>query len=115
MPDNLAEDPFFIQLTSSYSESEIAEIKQYLEEWMVGTYINVAHNVLDHAVRKQVDPLRYLRKAHNFSTRRAQRVPPKGYRADDSAVYRKGDEYLIVRLDGFGMEKIVTYGVNDHE
>lgn len=113
MLDNLAEDPFFIQLTSSYSESEIAEIKQYLEEWAAGTYINVAHNVIDHAARKQVDPLRYLRKAHNFNKKRAQRVPPGGYRSDNSAVYRKGDEYLIVRLDEFGAEKIVTYGVND--
>lgn len=115
MSDDLAEDSFFIQLTSSYSESEIAEIRQYLEEWAVGIYINVAHNVLDHAARKQIDPLRYLRKAHNFNKKRAQRVPPGGYRADNSAVYCKEDEYLIVRLDEFGTEKIVTYGVNNYD
>ncbi len=26
----------------------------------------------------------------------------------------KGNEYLIVRPDNFGVEKIVTYGVNDY-
>jgi len=31
-----------------------------------------------------------------------------GYRVDGSAVYRKGNKYLIVRLDQFGSEKIVT-------
>lgn len=36
-----------------------------------------------------------------------------GYRRDGSAVYRKANEYLIVRPDKFGTEKIVTYGVND--
>ncbi len=40
-------------------------------------------------------------------------VPKKGYRWDDSAVYRKGKEYLIVRPNQFGTEKIVTYGVNN--
>ena len=35
----------------------------------------------------------------------------QNYTEDDSAVYRKNDEYLIVRIDS-GIEKIVTYGVN---
>ncbi len=64
-------------------------------------------------MRKEYDRLKYLRKAHNFSKRNATRVPKAGFRSDGSAVYRKGLEYLIVRLDRFGVEKIVTYGVND--
>jgi hypothetical protein len=40
-------------------------------------------------------------------------VPKRGYRSDGTAVYRQGNEYLIVRLDRFGSEKTVTYGVND--
>jgi hypothetical protein len=73
----------------------------------------VAQSILDHASRKEFDPLRYLRKAHNFNKKGAVRVPKTGYRRDGSAVYRKGNEYLIVRPDRFGVEKIVTYGVND--
>ena len=56
-----------------------------------------------------------LRKAHSFNKKRAVRVPKTGYRQDGSAVYRKGNEYLIVRSDNFGVEKIVTYGVNDDD
>jgi hypothetical protein len=106
-------DPFFSQLCEDYTEAEITEIQQYLSEWTAGTYISIAHNILDHAARKQMNPLRYLRKAHQFNKKRAQRVPKTGYRADGSAVYRQGNEYLIVRLDQFGSEKAVTYGVND--
>ncbi|WP_228021923.1 hypothetical protein [Vasconcelosia minhoensis] len=84
-----------------------------MEAWTAGTYVSIAHSVLDHAARKQVDPLRYLRQAHSFNRKRAQRVPKTGYRADGSAVYRKESDYLIVRLDQFGSEKIVTYGTND--
>lgn len=113
MPDELTENPFFIQLCEGYTEEEIAEIQRYLEEFTAGTYISVSHSILDHATRKQLDPLRYLRKAHIFNKKRAQRVPKTGYRIDGSAVYRKGNEYLIVRLNRFGSEKIVTYGVND--
>ena len=73
MPDELP-DAFFIQLCEGYTEAETAEIQQYIEEWAVGTYINVAHSVLDHATRKQIDPLRYLRKAHTFNKKRAHVV-----------------------------------------
>jgi len=113
MPDELPDNSFFIQLCKGYTEVETAEIQQYIEEWAAGTYISVAHSILDHATRKQIDPLRYLRKAHTFNKKRAQRVPKTGYRLDKSAVDRKGSEYLIVRLDQFGSEKIVTYGIND--
>jgi hypothetical protein len=113
MPDETIEDPFFTQLCEGYTDSEIVEIQQYREEWDTGTYISTAHSILDHAARKQLDPLRYLRKANTFNKKRAERVPKRGYRVDGSAVYRKGNEYLIVRPDRFGSEKIVTYGVND--
>ncbi len=43
----------------------------------------------------------------------ATRIPRSGYRQDRSAVYRKGNEFLIVHPDVFGMDKIVTYGINE--
>lgn len=55
----------------------------------------------------------YLRKAHNFNKKETVRVPKTGYRRDGSAIYREGNEYLIVRFDRFGVEKIVIYGVNN--
>jgi hypothetical protein len=113
MPDESPVDPFLAQLCEGYSETEVAEIKQYITEWDASTYMSVAQSILDHASRKEFDPLRYLRKAHNFNKKGAVRVPKTGYRRDGSAVYRKGNEYLIVRPDRFGVEKIVTYGVND--
>jgi hypothetical protein len=113
MQDDPPIDPFLAQLCEGYTETEVAEIEQYIAEWDASTYISVTQSILDHASRKQFDPLRYLRKAHNFNKKGAVRVPKTGYRRDGSAVYRKGNEYLIVRPDRFGVEKIVTYGVND--
>jgi hypothetical protein len=95
MPNEPASDPYLEQLVEGYTATEIAEIQQYLVEWEAGTYGSVAQSVLDHAERKGVEPLKYLRKAHNFSRRGAVRVPRTGYRADGSAAYRKGDEFLI--------------------
>ncbi|RCJ33321.1 hypothetical protein A6769_25430 [Nostoc punctiforme NIES-2108] len=106
-------DEFLIELLESYTSAEAAEIQQYLSEWDTATYTSVSQSILDHANRKGIDPLRYLRKAHNFNKKGAIRVPKTGYRGDSSAVYRKGNEYLIVRPDQYGTEKIVTYGVND--
>jgi hypothetical protein len=106
-------DPFLIQLLEGYTLTEVAEIEKYLTEWDAATYSSVAQSILDHAARKEIDPLKYLRKAHNFNKKGAIRVPKTGYRGDSSAVYRKGNEYLIVRPDNYGSEKIVTYGVND--
>ena len=111
--DDLSNDPFFLQICNGLSEAEITEVRRYIEDWVAGSYTSKAHNVVNHSVRKQMNPLRYLRKAHNFSKRRARRVPKNGCRADGSAVYRKENEYLIVRLDRSGVEKIVTYGLND--
>ena len=105
-------DPFLEQLCQKYNNEEINEINIYLSEWSAASYLTIAHNILDHAQRKQIDPLKLLRKAHNFNKKRAIRIPAKGYRPDQSAVYRKNNEYLIVRLDPSGIEKIVTYGVN---
>ncbi|MBW4678623.1 MAG: hypothetical protein KME19_00725 [Microcoleus vaginatus WJT46-NPBG5] len=113
MSDELPVDPFLAQLCEGYTEAEVGEIKQYMAEWDASTYISVAQSILDHASRKELEPLRYMRKAHNFNKKGAVRVPKIGYRRDASAVYRKGNEYLIVRPDRFGVEKIVTYGVND--
>ncbi len=113
MPDEPPVDPFLAQLCEGYTEAEVAEIEQYMAEWDASTYLSVGQSILDHASRKGFDPLRYLRKAHNFNKKRAVRVPKTEYRRDGSAVYRKGNEYLIVRPDQFGVEKIVTYGVND--
>ncbi len=113
MPDEPPVDLFLTQLCEGYTEAEVTEIEQYMAEWDASTYISVAQSVLDHASRKEFDPLNYLRKAYNFNNKRAVRVPKTGYRRDGSAVYRKGNEYLIVRPNQFGVEKIVTYGVNN--
>ncbi|MBD2503706.1 hypothetical protein [Anabaena azotica] len=113
MQEKPTSDPFLIQLLEGYSLAEAAEIQKYINEWDAGTYISVSQSILDHAARKNIDPLKYLRKAHNFNKKGATRVPKIGYRGDVSAVYRKGNEYLIVRPDQYGNEKIVTYGVND--
>lgn len=113
MKDEPAVNPELNQLFERYTDAERVELQQYLTEWEAGTYSNVAQSVLDHAERKGFDPLRYLRKAHNFSRKGAVRVPRTGYRQDESAVYRKGNEFLIVRPDQYGVEKIVTYGINE--
>ncbi len=113
MSDDPSTDPYLDVLLKGYGDAEISELQQYLLEWEVGTYNSVAHSIIHHAERKRFDPLKYLRKAHNFSKKGAKRVPKSGYRSDGSAVYRKEDEFLIVRSDQYGAEKIVTYGVNE--
>ena len=60
------DDPFLEKLCQNCTEKEIIEIKSYLSEWSAATYLSIAHNILDHADRKQIDPLKLLRKAHNF-------------------------------------------------
>jgi len=105
-------DPFLEKLCQNCTEKEIIEIKSYLSEWSAATYLSIAHNILDHADRKQIDPLKLLLNPNNYKKKPATRIPPKDYRQDQSAVYRKNNEYLIVRLDPSGIEKIVTYGVN---
>jgi hypothetical protein len=75
-------DRFLDKLCQNYTEEEITEIKTYLSEWSAASYLSIANNILDHAQRKQIDPLKLLRKAHNFNLKRAIRIPPKGYRPD---------------------------------
>lgn len=111
--DESSTDPFFSELTQGYSDEEIAETQKYLIDWDAPSYLSVCHNILDHAQRKNLNPLKFLRKAHNFQKKGATRIPKRGYRWDSSAVYRKGNEYLIVRPNQFGIEKIVTYGINN--
>jgi len=106
-------DPYLTQILEGYTDNEVTEIYNYLYDWDAGTYSSVAHSVLDHAQRKGFTLLRYLRKAHNFNKKGSIRVPRSGYRQDGSAVYRKGTEFLIMRLDQYGIEKIVTYGTNE--
>ncbi|MBH8560996.1 hypothetical protein I8748_02180 [Nostoc sp. CENA67] len=113
MQDEPTQDPFLEKLCQGYTKDEVTVIKQYLADWDASTYISVSQSILDHASRKEFDPLKYLRKADNFYKKRGVRVPKTGYRSDGSAVDRKGNEYLIVRSDKSGIEKIVTYGVND--
>jgi redox-sensitive bicupin YhaK (pirin superfamily) len=103
-------DIYFTQLCEPYSETDRQEIERYLSDWSAGTYTSSAHSVLDHAMRKGIEPLKYLRQAHNFNRKRAKRVPPTGYRRDSSAVYRKEGEYLIVHPDSSGAEKVVSFG-----
>lgn len=113
MPDDSSSDPYLSELLQDYRDTEVSELQKYLLEWDAGTYDSVAHSVIHHAERKQFDPLKYLRKAHNFSKKGAKRVPKSGYWSDGSVVYRKENEFLIVRQDQYGGEKIVTYGINE--
>ncbi|MEE3718541.1 hypothetical protein V2H45_17515 [Tumidithrix elongata RA019] len=106
-------DPYLAEILDEYNDTEVTELLKYLDEWDAGTYSSVAQSILDHAKRKGFTVLRYLRKAHNFSKKGSMRVPRSGYRQDGSAIYRKGTEFLIVRLDQYGLEKIVTYGINE--
>ena len=113
MQDESSIDPYLAQILEGHTDTEIAELLNYLREWEAGTYSSIAQSLLDHAQRKGFPILRYLRKAHNFNRKGSIRVPRSGYRQDDSAVYRKGTEFLIVRPDQYGIEKIVTYGTNE--
>jgi hypothetical protein len=51
-------DPFLEKLCQNCTEKEIIEIKSYLPEWSAATYLSLAHNILDHADRKHIDPLK---------------------------------------------------------
>ncbi|MBD2539011.1 hypothetical protein [Coleofasciculus sp. FACHB-SPT36] len=113
MLDESLVDPFLAQLCEGYTKAEVAEIEQNIADWDASTYISVAQSILDHASRKEFNPLRYIRKKYTFNNKGAVRVPKTGYRRDGSAVYRQVNEYLIIRSGRFGIEKIVSYGVNN--
>ena len=110
MDDSTSQDPYFEQLCAPYNKDEALEIERYLSIWSAGTYVSPAHSVLDHAERKDAEPLQYLRQAYSFNRKRAKRIPPKGYRLDGSAIYRKEGRYMIVRPDQYGIEKVVSFG-----
>jgi hypothetical protein len=57
MLDESPVDPFWVRLCAKYSEAEITEIEQYLTEWDASTYTSVAHSVVDHALRKNIEYL----------------------------------------------------------
>lgn len=109
----LRADAYWNQLVEGYTDVEVSEIEQHLLEWDAGTYRSVVHSVINHAERKQFDRLRYLRKASNFNKKGAKRVPKSGCRPDGTVAYRKGNEFLIMRLNQEGIERIVTYGINE--
>jgi hypothetical protein len=98
-------DPYETLLFQNYTEAEIQEIRDLMDEWAAASYTSIAHSIFDHADRHgfQSDPLRYLRKAHRFNRKRAQKKPL----SDGSTRWHKGIEFLIER-DG----KIVSYGEN---
>lgn len=70
-------DPFLERFCQNYTKSQIQEIETYLTEWSAASYLTIAHTVLDHAQRKQIDPLKLLRKAHNFNKKEQFAFPPK--------------------------------------
>jgi hypothetical protein len=113
MEDDFSEDPYFAQVAEKYTPAEINELQRYLAEWATGTYSSALQSVVDHAERKGFDLLKYLRRAHNFNKRGAIRKPRTGYRQDGSVIYRKGDQFLILRPDQYGIEKIVSYGTEE--
>ncbi len=99
-------DPFLQQLLEGYMVTEIKEIQQYINDWDAATYNSISQNILDHSVRKEIEPLKYLRKANNFSKKGASRIPKTGYRGDGSAVYRKGNRHLRKRCRDVPVERL---------
>lgn len=100
------------QIFAEYTDEEIREIRELMILWSAGTYSSVAESIIDHAERKDYENnyLEYLRDAAKFDKTKARRIPPVGFRDDDTVRWEnlKTGEYLI--LDNFG--KIRTYGNN---
>jgi hypothetical protein len=80
--------------------------------WNTGTYSSIAESIIDHTYRKGYENefLEYLRAAANFDKIKARKIPPIGFRDDDTVKWEnlKTGEYLIE--DNLG--KIRTYGIN---
>ncbi len=90
----------------SYSEQQVREIQQRMQNWTQATYDSVAHSIIDHTFRHGYNDnyLEYLRRADSFNRRGAQ----KSNLDWQTVRYNKGNgEFLIVRNG-----KIVSYGVN---
>ncbi len=98
------------QIFANRTQDEIEEIQTLMMLWSSGTYDKVIESVLDHAERKGYDLLDYLRSAANFNKNKAVRIPPLGFRDDDTVRWenKRTGEFLIE--DNLG--KIRTYGVN---
>ncbi len=100
------------QIFAQYTEEEITKIQKLMRLWSAGTYSSVAESIIDHAYRKDYEDnyLEYLQDAANFDKRKARRIPPIGFRDDDTVRWEnlKTGEYLIE--DNLG--QIRTYGIN---
>jgi hypothetical protein len=98
------------QLFEGYTQDEIDEMQELMQQWSPATYADVAASILDHSFRKDFDPLDYLRRASRFDKSKAVRIPPLGS-SDAGTVrweIRKTGEYRIESPEG----KFVTYGFN---
>lgn len=100
------------QIFTKYTEEEIKEIQQLMRLWSAGTYSSVAESIIDHTYRKDYEDnyLEYLRDSAKFDKTKARRIPPLGFRDDDTVRWEnlQTGEYLI--QDNLG--KIRTYGIN---
>jgi hypothetical protein len=100
------------QIFVEYTEKEIKEIQQLMTLWSAGTYSSVAESIIDHTYRKDYEDnyLEYLRDSAKFDKTKARRIPPVGFRDDDTVRWEnlQTGEYLI--QDNLG--KIRTYGTN---
>lgn len=100
------------QLYAKYTQTEIEELQKLIKLWSPGTYFSVAESIIDHTYRKGYNDnfLEYLQDAAKFDKNQAVRIPPLGYRDDDTVRWeiKQTGEYLIE--DNLG--KIRTYGVN---
>lgn len=99
------------QLFEGYTQDEIDEMQELMQQWSPATYADVAASVLDHSFRKNFDPLDYLRNASRFDKSRAIRIPRTGFSEMDTVRWeiRSTGEYVIEMPEG----KIVTYGFNE--
>jgi len=98
------------QLFEGYTQDEIDEMQELMQQWSPATYADVAASILDHSFRKDFDSLDYLRRASRFDKSKSVRIPPLGYSNVGTVRWeiRKTGEYRIESPEG----KIVTYGFN---
>ncbi|NER20071.1 MAG: hypothetical protein F6J86_39195 [Symploca sp. SIO1B1] len=99
------------ELFEGYTQGEIEEIQELMQQWSPATYADVAASILDHAFRKDFEPLDYLRRASRFDKPKAIRIPRLGSSEMGTVRWeiKSTGEYLIETPEG----KIVTYGFND--
>jgi len=107
MNDNDLENISFYEqiLFRGYSQEEIKEIQDLMQNWERATYPTLAHSIVDHADRHgfKNDYLKYLRKSANFHKKGAKKKQlPNG-----TLRWNKGTEFLIERNN-----KLISYGDN---